>query len=237
MKFCGMCGTRVDRRMEERRGMRDASRAAAIANAQLPSPEAKRRVNNAGSCPAGSDPKKRLSRFLEGANQQSFAMIHRAMERCAPNQSSSEAIRNEPANGGRISGPSFLGLNSQPDNNGDVEYLLEDEPSGGGLRKFLLLVMLAAIIGLFLCNGDQVSKPAQNRLHRQNQIHPLQPLHRRETTSRQIASRLLLRIRLKLPPAEPVRLLSGAVAEVKAPKTEPTALETTVTQSIGHWLR
>jgi hypothetical protein len=46
----------------------------------------------------------------------------------------------------QISGPSFLGLGSQPEGGG--EYLLEDEPSRGGLRKLVLLVILAAIIGL-----------------------------------------------------------------------------------------
>ena len=43
MKFCGMCGTRIERRTEERRGSSDASRAAAIANAQLPPPDVKRK--------------------------------------------------------------------------------------------------------------------------------------------------------------------------------------------------
>jgi hypothetical protein len=46
-----------------------------------------------------------------------------------------------------ISGPSFLGLNSQVESS-EGEYLLEEEPSGGALRKLLLLVVLAAIIGL-----------------------------------------------------------------------------------------
>src|SRR5690242_9293798 len=39
MKFCGMCGTRIERRLADRRGASDEARAAAIANAQLPSPE------------------------------------------------------------------------------------------------------------------------------------------------------------------------------------------------------
>src|SRR5262245_42545758 len=39
MKFCGMCGTRVDRRTQERRAGESGPRAAAVANAQLPSPE------------------------------------------------------------------------------------------------------------------------------------------------------------------------------------------------------
>lgn len=46
-----------------------------------------------------------------------------------------------------IGGPSFLGLNS--DTNSDGEYLLEDETSSrSGLRKLVLLVVLLAIAGL-----------------------------------------------------------------------------------------
>src|SRR5471030_852042 len=51
MKFCGMCGTRVDRRTEERRS--DEERAAAIANAQLPSPD----VTNPGTTQVIAPPK------------------------------------------------------------------------------------------------------------------------------------------------------------------------------------
>src|ERR1700727_34589 len=40
LKFCGMCGTRVERRVQDRRTTADEPRAAAIANAQLPSPDA-----------------------------------------------------------------------------------------------------------------------------------------------------------------------------------------------------
>src|SRR5437660_8131751 len=42
LKFCGMCGTRTERRVQDRRGSESANekvRAAAIANAQLPTPE------------------------------------------------------------------------------------------------------------------------------------------------------------------------------------------------------
>lgn len=47
----------------------------------------------------------------------------------------------------RITGPSFLGLGNDSDSEG--EYLLEDESSrGSGVRKFILLVVLAAIVGL-----------------------------------------------------------------------------------------
>src|SRR5262249_9272002 len=43
LKFCGMCGTRVERRLQERRGaVAQEPRAAAVANAQLPTPEGAR---------------------------------------------------------------------------------------------------------------------------------------------------------------------------------------------------
>src|SRR5205807_7803589 len=46
-----------------------------------------------------------------------------------------------------ISGPSFLGLNAEPQSEG--EYLLEDDSSSrGGLRTLVLLAILAAILGL-----------------------------------------------------------------------------------------
>jgi hypothetical protein len=49
--------------------------------------------------------------------------------------------------GSIIGGPSFLGLSSDPQ--GDGEYLLEDETSSrSGLRKLVLLVVLLAIAGL-----------------------------------------------------------------------------------------
>ncbi|HWS18628.1 MAG TPA: hypothetical protein VN223_11455, partial [Candidatus Elarobacter sp.] len=141
MKFCGMCGTRVDRRMEERRGNGEEPRAAAIANAQLPSPEVKRRTTTQVASP------------LESANEVPALLPRRGEPAIFRSETRNETppdelVRHESGNSGRISGPSFLGLNSEPDNNGEVEYLLEDEPSGGGLRKLILLVILAAILGL-----------------------------------------------------------------------------------------
>ena len=147
MKFCGMCGTRVDRRIDERRGMSDASRAAAIANAQLPSPETKNRATTQVAAPPIQSDEEPVALPRRG-EPTIFRNDPPRNEAVRAETVSSEVMRNESGNGGRISGPSFLGLNSQPDNNGDVEYLLEDEPTGGGLRKFLLLVILAAILGL-----------------------------------------------------------------------------------------
>ena len=47
----------------------------------------------------------------------------------------------------RIMGPSFLGIGNDPE--GEGEYLLEDESgSGAGFRRLILLVVLAAIVGL-----------------------------------------------------------------------------------------
>jgi hypothetical protein len=125
MKFCGMCGTRVERRTQERRGAAGEPRAAAIANAQVPSPDVAARVNTRAV--AVQEPDEELP--------------------ARPPRRSEPAIsREEPRNSAQISGPSFLGLNSQPE--GDGEYLLEEEPSRGGLRKLVLLVILAAILGL-----------------------------------------------------------------------------------------
>jgi len=136
MKFCGMCGTRIERRTAERRGASEEARAAAIANAQLPSPEAGgRKVARASATavevPAPAAPPRRgePAIFRDESGRK-------------------EPVRGESGNGGHISGPSFLGLNAQPGSNGDVEYLLEDEPSGGGLRKLILLLIIAAIAGL-----------------------------------------------------------------------------------------
>lgn len=126
LKFCGMCGTRIERRTQDRRGAgAEQSRAAAIANAQLPTPEAAAsRQSRPSSAVAAVDLPEAGSRRVEPA-----------------------IFRNEPGADSQISGPSFLGLNNQPEE-GNGEYLLEDEPSRGGLRKLILLVIVAAILGL-----------------------------------------------------------------------------------------
>jgi len=125
MKFCGMCGTRIERRTQDRRGGEDEPRAAAIANATAPS-----------------------SVVASRAKTQAVATQEPPAEPPLPLPRRSEpaTFREEPRNGAQISGPSFLGLNSQAEASG--EYLLEDEPSRGGLRKLVLLVILAAILGL-----------------------------------------------------------------------------------------
>ena len=231
MKFCGMCGTRVDRRMEERRGMSDASRAAAIANAQLPSPETKgRTTTQVAAPPIRSDessvalPRRGEPTIFRNEPQRNDPPRNEAVR---AETVSSEAIRNESGNGGRISGPSFLGLNSQPDNNGDVEYLLEDEPTGSGLRKFLLLVILAAILGLLFVQwrssfkaspkptAPAKSDPSTPANAPQGSKQPADPLVPAVTESPKVAA------------SGANAIASGAASELKAPRTEPTALETT----------
>ena len=123
MKFCGMCGTRVERRTQDRRSIGNEPRAAAITNAQLPSPDVAARAKRQVAATQVEEPPVAL-----------------------PRRGDPGIFREEPRNGAQISGPSFLGLNSQPEDGG--EYLLEDEPSRGGLRKLVLLVILAAILGL-----------------------------------------------------------------------------------------
>jgi hypothetical protein len=220
MKFCGMCGTRVERRVEERRGTGDEVRAAAIANAQLPSPDIKgRATTHVAAAPEAAEAPVSLRRRGEAA------IFRNEPQRNEP--SPRELPRNESGNGGRISGPSFLGLNSQPDNNGEVEYLLEDEPTGGGLRKLLLLVILAAIIGLvfvqwrssFKANpkpsAPAKSDPSTPSTAPQGANQPTDPAGSSSLESPKVVATGMSAI------------TNGMASELKAPKTEPTALETT----------
>ncbi|HEV3317797.1 MAG TPA: zinc ribbon domain-containing protein [Candidatus Angelobacter sp.] len=135
-KFCGMCGTRIERRVKERRGSgmpgkvpagESPGRAVAQANAQLPSPEM-----------ASASPDGPRARAVTPA-----PAVLNQMERAQP----PAVVRSREQYGSTIGGPSFLGLNSEPQNEG--EYLLEDESSSrSGLRKLVLLVVLLAIAGL-----------------------------------------------------------------------------------------
>ena len=116
MKFCGMCGTRVDRRMDERRGCvgriaRGRHRQCTIAF----SGSTRRRATTQVAAPLWKSPMKRLSRFLAGASQQSFATILRAMKRCAPKQCPAKpcAMSQEMAVASAVL--PFSALNSQPE--------------------------------------------------------------------------------------------------------------------------
>ncbi len=226
MKFCGMCGTRVDRRIEERRGTGDSARAAAIANAQLPSPETKR--NATTQVAALPDPSDEVPVALPRRGEPTiFRNDPPGNETVRAESLSSEVMRSESGNGGGISGPSFLGLNSQPDNNGDVEYLLEDEPTGSGLRKFLLLVVLAAILGLLFVQwrssfkaspkppAPAKSDPSTPATAPQGSNQSADPVVPAATDSPKVAA------------SGAKAIVGGAASELKAPKTEPTALETT----------
>jgi Double zinc ribbon len=221
MKFCGMCGTRVERRLEERRGTGDEPRAAAIANAQLPPPDVRGRTTT------------QIAASPEEANEVPVSLPRRgepAIFRNGPPRSDNsprEVVRTESGNGGRISGPSFLGLNSEPDNNGEVEYLLEDEPTGGGLRKLLLLVILAAILGLvfvqwrssFKANpkppAPAKSDPSTPSTAPQGSNQPTDPAAPSFSESPKVAG------------AGASTITNSAASELKAPRTEPTALEST----------
>jgi uncharacterized OB-fold protein len=206
MKFCGMCGTRIERRMEERRDTGDAVRAAAIVNAQLPPPDEKR---------------KSAAQVVAVAEKSDEAPV------ALPRRGEPAIFRQEQGNGGHISGPSFLGLNSQPDNNDGVEYLLEDEPSGSGLRKLLLLVVLAAIVGLLFMQWRSSLKaspkpptpakadPSTPANAPQGSNQPSDPVVPAVTEAPKVAA------------SGANALVAGGASEVKAPRTEPTALETT----------
>ena len=235
MKFCGMCGTRIERRMEDRRGSSEASRAAAIANAQLPPPDVKRKASA------------QVVAVAEKSDEAPVALPRReepAIFRNEPPRAvraepvSSDTVRQEQEqNGGRISGPSFLGLNSQPENNGDVEYLLEDEPSGGGLRKVLLLIVLAAILGLLFMQWRSSFKaspkppvpaksdpstpanPPQGNNQPSDPVGPAITDAPKNAASGTNTGTTGTASDLKPPEAEPPK--------TEPPKTEPTALETT----------
>jgi hypothetical protein len=101
-----------------------------VANAQLPTPEARNR-------PAYRQPEfERSSGTVTATRAPVLERDHRYSEAFVPEERSSSGV----------SGPSFLGLN---DPQGEGEYLLEDEKSSHrGLRALLLLVILAAIVGL-----------------------------------------------------------------------------------------
>jgi hypothetical protein len=149
-KFCGMCGARIDRRVQERRARAELARANAAANAQLPTPEAQR-------SPARRQP--------ETAASSRVALAAPAFVESERSEPEPHEVSFPVASTG-VSGPSFLGLNdAQP----GADYLLEDDrPSHRGLRAVLLLIVLAAIVGLILIqyrasiNGNSKSPQPPN---------------------------------------------------------------------------
>lgn len=124
-KFCGMCGERVDRRIQERRGASGKSRATAVAGSDL-----------RAAYPQASVPR-----------EQPVTTATRASVLEPERSYSKTIVREEPAVvASSVSGPSFLGLN---DDEGEGQYLLEDEKrSGHGFRAIILVMILAAIAGL-----------------------------------------------------------------------------------------
>lgn len=136
-KFCGMCGSRVDRRGQDRRSaLPGQPRATAMANAQLPTPEALGRTSEPAPASVAAAPLKETPTPLL-----SEIPSH---PRTPPAIFHDESTRTP-----SIGGPSFLGLNDEPHDAGD--YLLEDEASSGSvLRKLVLIAILGAIGGLIL---------------------------------------------------------------------------------------
>ena len=215
MKFCGMCGTRVERRIAERRGASDEARAAAIANAQLPSPEAAGRKAARVAAPTAVAEAAPLSLSRRGEP----AIFRDESVR-------KESVRSESGNGGHISGPSFLGLNAQPGNDGDAEYLLEDEPSGGGLRKLIVLLILAAIAGLVFVQWRSSfkanPKPAPTKVEPSTPAPGPQGSNATQPPAVQDGT--------KSAATGATAITDGAVAtDTNVPKAQPTSLETEVT--------
>jgi Double zinc ribbon len=137
-KFCGMCGARTDRRTLTDRRPSDAGapRATAIANAQLPTPDAPR----AGTPPSSRGP---LAAVAAAASEEEPASHPKNNVTLFHSEPASPSAAPAP----RVSGPSFLGLGDETES--DSRYLLEDEGSSGGvLRTLVLIAILAAIGGL-----------------------------------------------------------------------------------------
>ncbi len=143
-----------------------------------------------------------------------------------PSRYPAKRIRTESGNSGRISGPSFLGLNSQPDNTEGVEYLLEDEPTGSGLRKLLLLVILAAILGLLFVQWRSSLK-ANPKPPVPAKSDPSTPANAPQGSNNPANSVAAGAESPKVAASGANAIVGGAVSETKAPRTEPTALETT----------
>jgi Double zinc ribbon len=122
-KFCGMCGVRIDRRTQDRRGATGKSRATA-ANAELPGPYSRVNSQREAARPVARTPVLEPEPVYSGP---------------VPDEERRVVSTS-------VNGPSFLGLN---ETEGEGTYLLEDERSSGrGLRALILMVILAAIVGL-----------------------------------------------------------------------------------------
>lgn len=88
-----------------------------------------------------------------------------------------ENLRMDHAEKTGIQGPSFLGLSDEPED--DTTYLLEEENSShSGLRKLVLLVILAAIVGLIFVqyrsslHANPKPEPSHSSPQGQNQSSP-----------------------------------------------------------------
>lgn len=125
-KFCGMCGISVDRRAIERRTA--GPRAAAIANAQLPTPE--------------------IPGWPSSVATQVDPLVPPAPDEIEARNAAAAIFRSQPSPHNTISGPSFLGLGNDPAN-GNSDYLLDDDASSsGGVGKIVFFVVLILIGGL-----------------------------------------------------------------------------------------
>jgi TPR repeat protein len=106
-----------------------------------------------------------------------------------------------------------------------VEYLLEDEPSGRGLRKLLLLVVLAAILGLLFMQWRS-SLRANPKPPTPAKSDPSTPANAPQGNNKPVDPVTAVAESPKLAANGANAIVGGAVSEIKAPRTEPTALET-----------
>lgn len=154
-RFCGMCGVRMERRKSERRIDQEGTTTCPDCG-HVNEPAYK----FCGMCGVKVDRRTMERRGANGAVRAN-AMANAQMPMPDPRKgqpqrrpgSTTALLEREQPEAGRhhdvassVAGPSFLGLSDSPT---EAEYLLEDDaPRHRGLRAFLLLVVLAAIVGL-----------------------------------------------------------------------------------------
>ena len=154
-KFCGICGTRIERRMGERRGAEAVpQRVSAAMPGGAVSAVARRQEAAVATMPGLS--RREIPQYMPSSPAPALRtetirepIRETVREPEVREQVVREQVVREPAREPAISGPSFLGLGSDPGPEGEGDYLLEEEPSShGGLRAFILLLIVAAIAAL-----------------------------------------------------------------------------------------
>jgi TPR repeat protein len=162
-KFCGMCGQRLDARindLQNNNGLRvDGSR---VDDSPLDEEEATqhrlmRRVEEHRDAGALDDPADLRTAPAAASRQAGVASPERRAH-LQPDEAVSPDDRDDRVG---IGGPSFLGLSSDSEDSED--YLFDDERPSIGLRSVLVLLIVAVIAGLVFVQWKASHKAAPSR--------------------------------------------------------------------------